>query len=150
MKTPYDAALRLRRREIDEMRVAIGVEVGHVLALDQLRAQIDHATRAERQLATDFHGFSSDAYVARMRAQHAAISTERSARDARLIELRAQAVEAFGSLSAISAAADDHRDTARRAANVAEQAQIDDFSAAGFARVAGSARRARSLQASEA
>jgi len=147
VKTPYDAALRLRQREIDEMRVAIGVEVGKLIEIDAQRDRIDESTRVERLHATADHRFSSDAYVARMRARHAALTAERQARDTRLVELRSLAVEAFGSLGAITAAAEDHREKARRTANIAEQSQIDDFSAAGFARALGSVRRARSQQA---
>jgi hypothetical protein len=147
MKTPYDAALRLRQREIDAMRVAIGAEVGAMAALEQQRDNIDASVRAEREIAGQYLGFSSDAYAARMRTERAAICRDHAASDNLLIELRAEAVEHFGSFGAITAAADRYRDEARRVASAAEQGQIDDFSAARFARVASAARRRSIAQA---
>lgn len=146
MKTPYDAALRLRHREIDAMRVSISVEVGQVTLLEQHRDTIDATVHRESQVTDVHHGFSGYAFAARMRAQREAVCRDRDASDGRLVHLRAQAVQAYGSLSAIAAAADRHRDEANRAAGIAEQSQIDDFSAARFARVSSARRRARSSE----
>lgn len=150
MKTPFDAALRLRQREIDELRVSIGVEVGQILVLEQRRDAIDAAIRAEREIASLNNGFSAEAFAARMYAQREAVCNDRDARDARLIGLRAEALAAYGALGAIAAAVDRHRDAILRAENIAEQSQVDDFSAARFTRAFSDARRVRSAWASVA
>lgn len=143
MKTPYDAALRVRQREIDDMRISINVEVNQMVVLDGQRRMIEHQVRAERDVASAHHGFSAQAFAARMHAKRAGLGRERDAADGRLTLLRAKAVEAYGSLSAIGAAADRHRDAAARVAALAEQAQLDDFSAARFTRALHAARRRR-------
>lgn len=145
MKTPYDAALRLRQREIDDMRIAIAVEVEQMTVLDRHRAAIDRSVQAEREIASRQHGFPAHAFAARMATQREVLSREHAARDGRLHALRAQAVEAYGALGAIAAAADRHRDEAIRTAAIAEQGQVDDFSAARFTRALQAARRARDL-----
>lgn len=147
MKTPYDAALRLRHREIDEMRVSISVEVNRMTVLEQDRDALDARVRQESEIATVNHGFSGHAFAARMRAQREAISRERDLRNGELDRLRAQAVEAYGSLSAIGAACDRHREEAARNADIAEQSQLDDFSAARFTRAVIAMRRLRRIQA---
>lgn len=149
MKTPFDPALRLRQREIDDMRVLINVEVNQIVAIDNHCDAIDHSVRAERELASQDHGFSAHAFAERMRAQRDALRRERDASDGRLTTLRAQAVEAYGSLSAISAAADRHRVAVLRLAAIAEQGQLDDFSASRFTRVLHAARRRRADQGTE-
>lgn len=150
MTTPYDAAHRLRQREIDEMRVSITLEVSQMVALDGRRAAIDTSVRAEVELAAGQVAFPAHAYVARMRAEREALGQARAAADARLTALRAQAVEAYGSLSAIGAAVDRHHAETQRAAAIAEQAQIDDFSAARFTRALAAARRSREMQGDRA
>jgi hypothetical protein len=150
MKTPFDAALRLRQREIDEVRVAIGIEVGRMLALEQRCDSIDASIRAERAIAGANSGFSSDAFTARMRAERAAVCRDHAACSDHLAKLRMHAIEAYGSFGAISAAVDRHREEALRVANIAEQNQIDDFSAARFTRATTAARRLRTIQAIDA
>ncbi|EIZ78748.1 hypothetical protein WSK_2796 [Novosphingobium sp. Rr 2-17] len=142
MITPYDAALRLRQREMDDMRVSISAEVAQVIALDGHRDAIDTTVQTEIALAAQ-HAFPADAFVARMRAERASLCHQRAICDARLSGLRAQAIEAYGSLSAIGAAADRHRADTLRAAAIMEQSQIDDFSAARFTRTLAAARRLR-------
>ncbi len=143
MKTPYDAALRLRKRELDLMRVAISSEVSQLSELDQRRDGIDASVRSERAIASGNAHFPSDAFAARMRAQREIVCTNREASHSRLEAMRTEAIEAFGQIGAIAAAAGRHREEAGRIATVAEQRQLDDFSAARFARTANAARRDR-------
>jgi flagellar biosynthesis chaperone FliJ len=150
MKTPYDAALRLRQREIDAMRVSITAEVDRMTMLAGHRDKIDTSVRNEIEVAGGQHVFSAHAFVARMRAEREMVCNERTASDARLNVLRAQAVDAYGSLSALDSAADRHRTEMLRTAAIAEQSQIDDFSAARFTRTLYAARRAREARADTA
>lgn len=143
MTTPYDAALRLRQREMDDMRVSISVEVNQLIAIERRRDDVDQAVRVETAIAANDHVFSAHAFIARMRAQREALCRDRATVDARLDSLQRQAAEAYGSLRAIEGAADRYRDEASRIAATAEQSQIDDFSAARFTRALRDARRER-------
>lgn len=143
MITPYDAALRLRLREMDDVRLSISVEVNQIVVLDRHRETIDQSVRHEMSLAGSDPLLSAHAFAGRMRARRDALGRERSASDGRLAVLRAQAAEAYGALRAIEGAALRHREEVTRVAAIAEQSQMDDFSAAGFARSIEAARRAR-------
>ncbi len=143
MTTPYDAALRLRQREMDDMRISISVEVNQLLTIERQRDDVDQTVRLEAAVAANDHVFSAHAFIARMRAHREALSRDRATVDARLNSLQQQAAEAYGSLRAIEGAADRYRDEASRLAAAAEQNQIDDFSAARFTRALRDARRDR-------
>ena len=143
MTTPYDAALRLGRRDMDDRRVSISSQIEQLAALERHRDAVDKAVHEARHTTDMPYGLSSDAYMARMRARRQALLQERAAAESHLGELRRQATEAFGALNAIEGAALRHRDAAARAAATAEQGQIDDFSAARFTRAQHDARRSR-------
>lgn len=149
MKTPYDAALRLRQREIDAMRLSISVEVNNMIVIDGRCAAIDQSVRAERELASRDINFPVHAFAARMHVERDALCRERAASDERLSALREQAAEAYGALNAIAAAADSHRAQATRLAAIAEQTQMDDFSAARFTRAQQQSRRLRDAERGE-
>lgn len=143
MITPYDAALRLRLREMDDVRLSISVEVNQIVVIDRHRDTIDRSLRQEMSVATGDPMLSAHAFARRMRAQRDALCRERTDSDGRLAALRLQAAEAYGALRAIEGAVVRHRDEATRVAAIAEQNQLDDFSAAGFTRSLAAARRAR-------
>jgi len=138
-----DIAETLRQREIDDLRVLISVEVNVISVLDEHRDAIDISVQSERAIASRHYAFPAHAFAARMRIQRELLSRQRDDSDGRLTTLRAQAIETYGSLSAIAAAADRHRAEALRTASIAEQGQIDDFSAARFTRASQAARRSR-------
>ena len=143
MITPYDAALRLRRREMDDVRVSISVEINQMVVIDQRSASIDAAVSEETALAHADPTLSAHSFVARMQSQRELLNRDRGFCDARLAALRAQATEAYGSLRALESVATRHRDDVSRAAAIAEQSQIDDFSTARFARAMAQARQRR-------
>ncbi|MFM9977355.1 MAG: hypothetical protein ACKVOP_04830 [Sphingomonadaceae bacterium] len=147
MNTPFDAALRLRQRDIDDLRRAIRHELDGIAALDAECAAIDVAVRAEREIASRNHGISADAFAARMGLQRERLCLERAGAETRLAALRDAAVEAFGTLGAMTAAADRFREARQRVERLAEQSQIDDFSAARFTRAVAAARRLRDAEA---
>jgi hypothetical protein len=131
--TPFDTALRVQRREVDAVKVSISIEVERITTLEaQSRA---HAARAreERALATSLP-FASDAWAARMKHEQIRINEAAYLAQARLGQLRAQAVEAYGTMRAIEGAAERYQDEADRTAAAAEQTGIDDIAAARFLR----------------
>jgi len=143
VNTPFDAALRLRQREMDAMRVSISVQVTQLMVIEETRDTIDRSVRRETEIAATNWDSCAHAFMARMRTQRERLSQERVTVDARLTGLRVQAAEAYGALRAIEGAAGRYRAEADRIAAAAEQSRADDFSAARFARVQDGARRSR-------
>ncbi len=127
--TPYDTALRIQRREVDTVKVSISVEVERIVVLDGQIAAHDTRLRDERALAHAMP-FASDAWTARMKHERIRLDDAARMARARLGQLRAQAIEAYGTMRAIESAADRYRDEADRVADAAEQASIDDIAAA--------------------
>jgi hypothetical protein len=134
MKTPFDGAIRVRRREIDAMRVAISVEVDRLVEIDGAETDAAARMRHERSVAADDGLLSSHAYMMRMAAERTRLARDRAVVDAKLIQLRAGATAAYGVSRAIEAAADGFRAEATQAAAAVEQGALDDLSAASFVR----------------
>lgn len=129
--TPFDTALRIHRREVDTVKVAIGAEVERIATIDTRTRAHDAQMREERALAYGMP-FSSDAWNARMKADRVRLQEAGRVAEIRLGQLRTQAIEAFGTMRAIEGAAERYRDEAERVAAVAEQGAIDDIAAARF------------------
>ncbi len=142
MKTPYCTALKTQRREVDEVRISIGVEIEHLSCVERHEEAVRIQSQRERALAAGDWTLSSSAYFTRARAELRQLAEKRKITEARLDQLRAQAREAYGSLKAVEGAADRFRDTAARAADQAEQAGSDDRSAASVMRALQLARAA--------
>ena len=134
MKTPYDPAIRIGRRELDDVRIAINVQLNQLVQIQNERQGVDAAMTREAAAAAGDPIISSYAYLTRMRAERSRLDREGSAAGARLERLRDKAAAAYGSLRAIESAADDYRSEEARAAASAEQARIDDFSGAAYLR----------------
>ncbi len=132
MRTPYCAAIGLQRREVDQLRTSIGVELGRLAEVDQRNAWIDESVRRERSVAAGALDVPATAYFLRMRAERALLEADRQVIDARVTQLRGQAREAFGSLSVIEGAAERYRHEEERQIEAAHQATIDDRSATDF------------------
>ena len=129
MKTPYGGALRLRRREMDDLRLAIGSNNQKLAAVDAQEQTLRAQSQLERaQALQDFH-FSHDAYAARIRDARIALEAERQKIAAERSRLADQIVETYGSLRAIEKADEQHRARVEWRRNNAEQARIDDLSA---------------------
>lgn len=134
MKTPYDAALRVADRRLERVRVAIGRAVGE---LARAQAAQDHGARVLRReclLAADDWRLTTEHYFLRARDEHARLTAERDASRARLEDLRRKAVVCYGERAAIDEAVSRHHAEAAQAEAAAEQATLDDLSAARLAR----------------
>jgi hypothetical protein len=131
--TPFDTALRIQRREVDAMRISISVEVERVTQLETQGRALEAQSREEIMAAAALP-FPTDAWAERMKREQIRINEAACLAQARLGQLRAQAVEAYGTMRAIESAAERHRDEAESAVAAAEQAGIDDIAAAGFMR----------------
>ncbi len=134
MKTPFDGAIRIRQREIDEMRVTINVQVNQLVQVEAARTEADATIHRELAAAAEDVLLSSHAYMARLRAERERLAQDQAAIDARLTQLRTRAMEAYGTFKAISSAAEGYRDEATQAAASAEQGHLDDLSASRLVR----------------
>ncbi|MFV0623239.1 hypothetical protein ACBY01_04395 [Sphingomonas sp. ac-8] len=147
MKTPYDTALRARQREVDDLRTSIGTATQRLAEADAGRLAITEAMVRESRIAAGDWTLSAMPYLARARAERERLAELRRLADAELEALRHQAIESYGSLRALEGAADGFREQADRAAAGVEQASVDDFAGARFARTLHLARQARARDA---
>lgn len=141
MKTPYDPALRVLQREMDDMRTSIGAASDQLAQIERRRATIAEAMGAEQSLASGDWMMPATAYFTRARAERTRLAKDAADASTRLAALRNKAVESYGSLRAVEVAADDYRTQAERTLANADQARIDDFASARVARQLRQARR---------
>ena len=134
MKTPYDTAVRVQQRGVDDMRLAISAETGRLTQVEASRQAIEAAILHEGTAASEDPMMSTFAYRSRMQAQRLRLEADKALIRQRLDSLRDQAAAAYGSLRAIESAADTYRQDESRAAANAEQARVDDFASAAFLR----------------
>lgn len=132
MRTPYCAAIGLQRREVDEIRMSIGMEVTRLSEVEQRQMRVDMEMRQERNVAAVTPDVPATAYFVQMHAERTRLADTQRAIDAKVTQLRAQAREVYGSLNAIEGAAQRYRDDEVRRVEGMEQAASDDRSALDF------------------
>lgn len=132
MRTPYCAAIGLQRREVDQMRMSIGIEVSRLTEVERRQTEIEADMRRERSVAAGVLDLPATAYFVRMHAERTRLEDNQRLIDARVAQLRAEAREVYGSLTAIEGAAERYRGEETRRIEGAEQAALDDRSASDF------------------
>lgn len=132
MKTPYDAALRVKRREVDAMGAAINAQMNKLNQLDARQSQVRQNLQQEGHLAAHDLNIPAHAYMARLRAEQMRLAGERLHQNELLNQLRTAAAAAFGTCRTIELAAEDYREGAERRIAHAEQSELDDSSAAAY------------------
>ncbi len=132
MKTPYCTALRVQRREVDQIKIAIGSAVERVGRLERKGAEIVRSVASEREVAATDWTLPENMYFARMRAERELVQREAAIADAKLDQLRAQAREVYGGMKAVEGAAERYRIEETRKLGAAEQIAADDRAAADF------------------
>jgi flagellar biosynthesis chaperone FliJ len=137
MKTPFDGAIRLGQREIDEMRIAISIEVAQSVQIEAARDANLREMERQRAHAADDALLSSHAYMTRLRDERARLRQTQHQVDEKLQSLRAKAITAYGTLKAVSTAAESWRTDAEQAIAKTEQGHLDDLTNANFVRRAG-------------
>ncbi|MEN2786132.1 hypothetical protein ACFOKI_06975 [Sphingomonas qilianensis] len=135
MKTPFDAAMRVRRREIERAQVVINRQIGQLLQIEQHQAALTARLAQEAAAAAVHHGPSAHAYLARMRQQRLHLAEQRAEADRQLAHMRAAAQAAYGDFKAIESAADAFRDDETRKIANGEQSHLDDVAATAIARL---------------
>ena len=129
MKTPYDAAIRVKRREVDAMGAAINVELSTLNQIERQRAHVIDRLKQESAVAANDLAMPSHSYMARLRAEQERLVGEKTWHDVQLDRLRSEAATAFGGFRTIEMAADGFRDDAERRLANAEQSELDDSAA---------------------
>ena len=132
MKTPFDTAMRVQRREIDEMGAAINAQVRRLNEIERAQEYNRCKIADEAAVAGEGLAMPSYAYMERIRAERSRLAHDSSIQGARLETLRVAATEAYGAFRAVEVAAEAYREEADRRSANAEQARIDDLSAAAF------------------
>lgn len=130
MQTPYDTLLRLRQREVDDMRVAITVQVNQLISIEDRHAMVNAAMVQAQQTTANDVLLNTQAYMARIRAERDAVVKDKAMVGADLARLRASAVEAYGALRVTRSAADDYRVEMEKGIANADQIFVDDLTAA--------------------
>ncbi len=134
MKTPYDAALRLRQREIDAVSERIARATGDLDRIESQGQEIGAAMRREAAAVGTEHRFSAatGAYFARKRRELVTLGEQALETNRQLDSLREEAVQTLGSLRAIEGAAMEYRTAAEREIERGEQGEADDRAAIEF------------------
>lgn len=129
MKTPYCTALRIQRREVDRIRIAISVAIDESERLDR------HAVELARRVADEHARAAADwllpenGYFARMKAERGRIARDKALAAARLDQLRDKARDSYGAMKAVEGAAELFREGETRRIDTIEQASADDRAA---------------------
>lgn len=145
MTTPYDTAMRMIRREVDDMRLVIGEAVQRLVELDQVRQALGASLQREARVADTMANpviVPTDRYFAHQRARQSAATRALHDADAGLAALRREAGEHYARLKTIETSADDYRAAQHSALASAEQGHADDMAAARFLRLRAARRRA--------
>ncbi len=128
-RTPYDALERMQDRAVDEIQVAIGVELDQLGRAVRQAQAIDAEITAARASLLDDPLMDAAPFLRATRVRRAAAAAEQTALDANVARLRDEAMIAFSALSATREAVSGFRTATMRAALGAEQAMLDDLSA---------------------
>lgn len=134
MKTPYDTALRSLARQVDEMKTAVQAATDLLSDARTRHRAVYDAIARESAMAALHSVFPAHAYLKRAGAERDALTLLCEQADAALDAVRDRARESYGSLRVMESAAETFRHEEGLAAASAEQARIDDFAGAQFAR----------------
>jgi hypothetical protein len=132
MKTPFDTAMRVQRREIDAMGVAINVQVNVLNQIETEREDVQTSIICEADVAAGDLHLSAHAYMERIRAEQSRLNRDGVVQRARLDQMRNKAAVAYGAYRAIEIAAEGYREEGHRRQANAEQAGMDDSAAVAF------------------
>lgn len=132
MKTPFDTAIRVQRREIDAMGAAISSHMNMLNRIERVHEELRSSAAREAAVAANDLSMTTHAYMERVRAERARLANEQALQQARLAQLRMEAAAAFGTCRSIESAAEDYRDEAGRLLANSEQAALDDGAAVAY------------------
>jgi chromosome segregation ATPase len=126
-------ALRIRRRQLDQLRLMIGSEQARASALASAAADLSDQRTRERVLASQAE-VAADPWFAASRQRLALLGRSEAESQARLATLRQAATDARARLSSLEEADAAARAADRRVRDKAAQAALDDRAAAAWCR----------------
>ena len=130
MKTPFDTVLRLRRREIDQTRIAIHAETTRLTEIDQQSRDLEQEVAREYEVCAESWAVSAEAFMKRRMSQQAHLMAQRVAVSEEIGRLRRAAIDAYGARHVLESAAEAFRADHRLQQSRAEQRETDDLCAA--------------------
>ena len=136
MKTPYDAGLRLRKNELDELRRELGVLYAKQDALEAQLKQIAAEISAEASfdvpvLMVGFTDFG--AYLERQRLVREGIQQEMAKLQAEMDRLQEKLAEAFADFKTLDIASARYIENVKKEAARLEQQEADEAALMRFA-----------------
>lgn len=126
MATPYDAVLRIRKREVDVAAEAFRFAAEGLEILEGQLAGAQEAYAAESNLSADDLTLRSDLYQLRMLEKMADLRQNIFHAAAELEERRAELLQVLAESKALEQLVENHEEALRLAAERTEQAQNDD------------------------
>jgi flagellar export protein FliJ len=130
MSRPYDAVLRIRRREVDDYGIAITGVRENLSRIEQAIASRAEEMKRQGRVGAAEPLLSSHAYLNRLRRERSELTRVGTEVDAELDALRDQAASAFASLRATEESAELHEQQVQLELGRKEQAESDDIAAA--------------------
>lgn len=127
MKTPYDAALRAQRYEVDRLRVEAAALCAQLAACDAGIAALDRVVADEATLARPFDGFA--AYAARIRHERAQLEGQRLSAQRALDAVELAVIAGWRDLKPLQSAAEGYLAARRQRQAQLETAALDEAAA---------------------
>lgn len=134
MKTPYDAALRVHKRRVDDLRVTLGAITAELSEIEARKTGLAAAMLHGSAVAGEDIRLPATSYYLRKIAERKQLDHARVLTEARLEETRTQAVAAFSSHHVIHSTAERFKDDHAKTVAAAEQLAIDDLAGNNFLR----------------
>jgi flagellar export protein FliJ len=129
MKTPYDTARRVRKRELDVVRQALSAAEAQLSAFAAMIERTGAALERERAVAAVDPRFDIGPYAAAKRVEVERLRREMVRIESEIDRLRAQLVSKFEALKPLDFASEEYRSTKRREAAKRDMAKLDEAAA---------------------
>ena len=130
MKTPFDTVLRMRRREIDETRIALHAKTTQLLEIERHSEALEQELAREYEVCAESWSISAEAFIKRRKSQRAQLEAHRASVSDEIANLRRAAIDAHGSRHVLETAVDAFRADHERRQAQAAQRETDDLCAA--------------------
>lgn len=107
MKTPYDAIVRIARRQSDMLKLSIGIEIGRIAETERDEDALEAEVVEEMEQSAQDWRFSAHAFLTERAQRSARLLRTREEHLAELAHLRARANDAYARMKMADDAATD-------------------------------------------
>jgi flagellar export protein FliJ len=129
MKTPYDAARRIRRRELDDVRQALSAAEAQLSAFAAMIERTGAALERERAVAAADPRCDIGRYATAKRVEIERLHREMARIETEIEHLRAQLTSTFEALKPLDFASEEYRSAKRRETAKRDMAKLDEAAA---------------------